>query len=898
MDFRRQAFVEARITHDNDLETRRWATRIGGLYARISEVLQPNPYLEVPERDVVTTSGLKLTLVNPAYMLRMIHGMTKRDNGIRAHITSLEPLRPENAPKEWEARALKTFRTGDEEFHEETVLDGKPVLLYMRPMITEEGCLYCHGKQGYKVGDIRGGISVTVPLTKYDQAVELAGEGAFRRYSTMFLVGESVLCLMLALSIWNDRRRNRILARQKQIESQLRKSEQRHRIILDNSPLGMIHFASDGEILDCNARFAEMMGCPVDKLIGFNTAKQSYGEMVDAINKALGGERSVYEDYYTSVNGGVTTYLRVVFNPVNPGQSPTEVIATLEDFIDRKKAEDELLFQSEINEASADIASALTQPEATIESISSRVHKHILRISESRFGYVSSIDPASGDNVCHTLSYEMGGEVKTVDNQQIVFSRGKNGYEGLHGYCLNTLKPFFTNTPSDHSSSKGVPGGHMPLERFLSIPAVYQGKLYGQIALANSRRDYSERDIKALQPLANLFAMAIHRMRMESALRTAKNQAEIASQVKSEFLANMSHEIRTPLNGIMGMLQLLAETGQDDVQREYTDIAIQSCHRLTGLLSDILDLSRIESGKLVIREGVFSLAQLFKSLEDIFHIQAGKQGIILKADFDEELPEYLVGDELRLRQILFNLVGNALKFTEEGMVSISAEPVSGGRVLFVVSDTGIGIPEDKLETVFEPFTQSDYSITREFQGAGLGLSIVKRLVKLMDGSLSVESELGVGTTIHLLLPLAQGEPEEVHSPQAPAKEKVQAEARILVVDDDYVSRLALTRLLENMGATVTALDNGGDAVRAVEKEAFDLVFMDIQLPGMDGTETARRIREVEKPGEENPLIVAVTAHAMVGDRERFLEAGMDAYLSKPVDFEKVSRIYQKLLRNE
>ncbi len=376
--------------------------------------------------------------------------------------------------------------------------------------------------------------------------------------------------------------------------------------------------------------------------------------------------------------------------------------------------------------------------------------------------------------------------------------------------------------------------------------------------------------------------------RLERELRATTEAAEAANRSKSEFLANMSHEIRTPLNGILGMLQLLQTTRLDGEQAEYLHAAIGSTRRLTRLLSDILDLSRIEAGKLVLEEAAFAVEALRDALLEVFALAARGKGIALDFHIDARMPPRLVGDEARLRQILFNLVGNALKFTEAGHVRVEAVPLPSPadgpqRVLFSVEDSGRGIPDERLPHIFEPFVQGETIDVRNHQGAGLGLSIVRRLSRLMGGELAIDSREGRGTTVHLSLPLAlPGEPErKVRQAEAPQPE---AGYRILLVEDEQVNRLAVRRMLEKAGHAVVLAGNGQEALEHLAGGNFDCVLMDIQMPVMDGLTATRAIRDAEaRQGLPRIPIIAMTAYAMAGDRERCLAAGMDDYIAKPVE---------------
>ncbi|BAH76213.1 PAS domain S-box protein [Solidesulfovibrio magneticus] len=392
------------------------------------------------------------------------------------------------------------------------------------------------------------------------------------------------------------------------------------------------------------------------------------------------------------------------------------------------------------------------------------------------------------------------------------------------------------------------------------------------------------------------------RKRSQADLLSAKLQAEAANKAKSEFLANMSHEIRTPLNGILGMLQLLQTTEPNEEQNEYLTGATRSTKRLTRLLSDILDISRIEAGRMDVVETEFDIYQLQDSIREIFYTEAQGKGLVLDFIWDDELPTVLIGDEARLRQILFNLVGNAIKFTDKGevLVEVSLLPnsnFSSVRVLFTVSDTGIGICEEHLKYIFEPFVQAEISYTKRFQGAGLGLSIVRRLVSILGGDISIDSALGEGTTVYLSLPLKIFAPKQkplelvTHETSPPRR----VPRRILLAEDDPLSSLTCKRMLEKSGYSVTAANDGQEALQRLTENDFDLILMDVQMPVMNGIEATKAIRGANNLGAKSSIpIVAMTAYAMTGDKESFLAAGMNGYIAKPVDkgalFEAIERV--------
>lgn len=382
----------------------------------------------------------------------------------------------------------------------------------------------------------------------------------------------------------------------------------------------------------------------------------------------------------------------------------------------------------------------------------------------------------------------------------------------------------------------------------------------------------------------------------ESDLVEARYKAESSSRAKSEFLANMSHEIRTPLNGILGMLQLLQTTPLNEEQSKATALAIQASARLTRLLSDILDLSRVESGMIIIVNELFSLRDTLTSVIELFRPAASLQNDVeLVLDIDPHLPEFVVGDALRLSQVFTNLLGNALKFTAKGFIKVEAHvlsPIEPGhaRLYFSVADTGHGIQADVLRNLFVPFTQGVHGYKRSFQGAGLGLAICKKLIHLMKGTISVETEEGVGTAFHFSIsfPLHGAGQIQTCLPQPLAET---ACGRVLLVEDDHVNCFAVSRLLAKEGYEVSTADNGQEALALYENEIFDFIIMDIQMPVMDGVEVTRVIRaREERDGKRRTPIIALTSYAMKEDLEAFLAAGMDAYMTKPADINELRRV--------
>ncbi|MFC9711392.1 PAS domain S-box protein [Paenibacillus sp. NPDC056933] len=648
---------------------------------------------------------------------------------------------------------------------------------------------------------------------------------------------------------------SRDITQHKDAERRLRESRQRYKSLFEHNPAAVYSLDLVGNYNAVNRNLVKMLDIPRSQLIGQSFlshldqsevhAGKAYFELVKQ------GKPQHYETKIVNARGRKID-VSIINVPIIVDQELVGVYGILSDITERKDYTEQI---QELSKQHALILNSVTEGIYGLDA--EGITRFMNPAAASMFGYTVEefIGKSSHPIIHHSRADGSYFPKKECPIQMTV----------MDGQCRTVKEDVFWRKD-----------GTSFLVEYQVTPIIDEGQIQGAVIVFNDVTGDRE-------------------------IMRAKETAELAAQAKSEFLSMVSHEIRTPMNGIVGMTELLIGTDLSEEQREYAEIIRESGDALLNILNDILDFSKLESGKMALAFEPFSLRKMLEQVAELFSPGAEEKQLKIRYRLNPDIPEFMVGDAMRIRQILVNLVSNALKFTNQGSIDVAVDIIHGSRpetsVLdFAVKDTGIGIPEDKLDQLFQSFSQLHPVINRKYGGTGLGLVISKRLVEIMGGSISVESEEGKGSTFRFAVPATSVDVSAEKTARQFSHDRTRqgdkVAMRILVAEDHPVNRKILTEYLEKLGYQADVCTNGVEAIEAISQNTYDIVLMDLQMPVMDGLKATDLVHRLI-PQERIPAIIAVTGNAKREDKEACLEIGMRDFISKPVMLSELKRVLQQ-----
>ncbi|WP_319482186.1 response regulator [uncultured Draconibacterium sp.] len=681
----------------------------------------------------------------------------------------------------------------------------------------------------------------------------------------------------------------------KKAEQKLQDTEQRLQILADNIPDEIFIKDDQHRFVYVNKKKAQLLGTTPEAMIGktdYNYFKESVARISyqnDNLVLTTGNPILNKQEQLINSNGD-TRWVTVTKLPrTDQAGNNIGTMGIARDITKFKEVEQKLKENEKRLELRKNIAVEFATEEKGL--LFNNVLNILLKHFKSQFGFFGYIDE-KGDLVCPTMTYDIW-ENCNVDNKSIVFAQ--SDWAGVWGESLQTRKNLMKN------ENLKVPGGHMQLKNAMAGVILFKNKLIGQLAFANHKDGYSSTDLQSLEEICEyispLLNAELNEEKHKNELIAAKEKAEESDRLKSAFLANMSHEIRTPMNGILGFADLLKQPDLSGEQKnDFIEVIQQSGDRLLNTVSDLIDISKIEAGLVDISKTELDVNKEMKSLYSFFLREAEQKG--LELSLEQLLPEnkkIILTDETKFQSITSNLIKNAIKYTIQGAVKIGCR-LEDNEIEFYVKDTGIGVPKNRQQAIFDRFIQADIADTRVFEGSGLGLSIVKAYTEMLGGNIHLESEEGHGSTFRVILPWHTSEitePDnkvektEINQPRQNNKIKV------LIAEDDEISFQHLSIIIRDKANDILHAQTGIEAVELCRNNPdVNLILMDIKMPGLDGYEATQKIRTFNK----EVIIIAQTAFALSGDIEKAIKAGCNDYIAKPINKDKLLEIIRNQLK--
>ncbi len=697
----------------------------------------------------------------------------------------------------------------------------------------------------------------------------------------------------------------RDISKRKSTEDRLEAAEEKYRALVENLNDVIYTIDSLGVITYISPVIEKIIGFKPDEFVGRNFGHFIHSKdlpgLVVSFQRSMEGIIEPFE-FRVIDKSNCTHHLRSSSRLIMKGDQRLGLSGVITDITEHKQAE-EALHNKDILLGGVAVATNILLTETNLNSAINETLELLGAATGVDRVYICEIHESNTSKYLESRIFEWERESiqYQTDNFDLIKCLCHGAMNRWHeklsvGHPIKGLVREFPEPEKIILESRNI-------RSILAIPIMIEGQSWGLIGFddCHSDRNWTGTEVSILHATAATIGAAIARRRAEDELIKAKEAAESATKAKSEFLANMSHEIRTPMNAVIGLTDLLLKTELTREQLSLMETIRNSGYALLSIINDILDFSKIDSGKIELEFRPFNLKSCIEDSLDLVRPIASEKGLSLSYTINDNVPQAIIGDTTRLQRVLTNLLSNAIKFSEKGSISValSSQNFEGTcqKIHFEVKDSGIGIPADKMVRLFQSFTQVDPSTTRRYGGTGLGLAISKKLVELMGGMIWAESKLGEGSTFHFTILADATSIEPIGSKEIEARQESfnqidsDHDLRILLAEDNAVNQLVMSKMLNKLGYCADVVASGTEVLRSLERQPYDLILMDVQMPDMDGFETTRAIRKLRASADQ-PKIIAITAYASEGDRKKCLVAGMDDYLSKPVKLEELQDLLE------